>query len=88
MRRLAMYESHSVNQTMFFAGSEDVRRIFRGLDDRALAAVLSLRPTVPQLEEAASRAGGASDIFANIRPSRGVVEAIVEIVGPEDDELG
>jgi hypothetical protein len=82
-----MHKSHSVKQTTLFAGSEDVRRNFRHLDDRAVAAVLSLQPTVPQLEEAAARASGASDIFANIRPARGVVEAIVEIVGPEDEEF-
>jgi hypothetical protein len=82
-----MHHSHSVKQTTLFAGREDVTRIFRHLDDHAVSAVLALKPTVPQLQEAAARAAGASDIFADIRPARGVVESIVEIVEPEEDEF-
>ena len=36
--------------------------------DRAKSATASALPTVAQLEEAATRSAGASDIFADIRP--------------------
>ena len=68
------------------AGSDDIRRLFRHIDDHTVAAVLALKPTVAQLEEAAARASGAGDIFAGLGPEHGVVARIIELVG-ELDEL-
>jgi hypothetical protein len=48
--------------------------------------VLALKPTVAQLEEAATRIDGGSDIFADIRPVKGVIVAIIDLVGLEDEE--
>lgn len=75
---------YSAMQSVNFVGGDDVRRIFRHLDDHAVASVLELNPTAAQLKEAAARLGGASDIFADIRPGKGVVEAIVELASPDE----
>jgi hypothetical protein len=82
-----MLEAHSAKQTTNYAGSDDIRRVFRHIDDHTVAAVLAFRPTVPQLEEAAARAAGAGDVFAAIRPAKGVVEGIVGLVAPGEDEF-
>ncbi len=82
-----MNKSQSAKEILNIAGSDDVRRLFPHLDDHAVAAVLALKPTVAQLEEAATRNAGGSDIFADIRPERGVVEAIMDLLRQEEDEL-
>jgi hypothetical protein len=76
---------YSAMQSMNFVGGDDVRRVFRHLNDHAVASVLELKPTAAQLKEAAARLGGASDIFKDIRPGKGVVEAIVELAGADED---
>jgi hypothetical protein len=70
-----------------FATREDIIRLFRHLDDHAVAAVLALHPTIAQLEEAETRTTGAQDIFADLRPAEGVVAEIIELVGMEEDEF-
>ncbi len=82
-----MDKSHSAEEAAHLATSEDIRRLFRHLDDHAVAAVLALKPTVAQLEEASARTAGAGEVFADIRPARGIVEDIIELAGMEDDEF-
>ncbi|HZV20831.1 MAG TPA: hypothetical protein VE986_04720 [Hyphomicrobiales bacterium] len=67
------------------AGSEDVKRLFRNIDDHTAASILALRPTLAQLEEAATRAAGAGDVFGGIRPAEGVVSEILELVSSEEE---
>ncbi len=61
---------------------------FQPLDDHTVASVLALKPTLAEVEEAAASSAGAGDVFTGGRPSRGIVEAIVELVGMEDEEFG
>jgi flagellar motor component MotA len=70
-----------------FAVSADIRRLFRDIDDHAVAAILALKPTVAQLEEAAARTAGAGEFFADVRPATGIVAEIIELVGMEEDEF-
>ena len=81
-----MDKSHPANQGARLAGSEDIRRLFRHIDDHTVAAVLALKPTMPQLEEAVARASGAGDMFAALGPEHGVVASILELT-KELDEL-
>ncbi len=53
-----MDKSQPAKQGVHLAGSEDVRRLFRHIDDHTIAAVLALKPTIAQLEEAVARASG------------------------------
>ncbi len=69
------------------ASSDDVRRLFGHLDDHTIASVLALKPTLAQLEEAAARSAGAGDIFGDIRPAKGVVEEILDLVGMADEDF-
>jgi len=59
-----------------------VRRLFRHLDDRTVASVQALKPTV-----AATRSAGESDIFAHVRPEKGVARALIELLGMDDEEF-
>jgi len=81
-----MDELHSAKQAPHLASSEDIRRLFRHLDDHAVAAILALKPTIAQLEEAAARIAGEGEIFADVRPARGAVEDIVDLVCAEEEE--
>ena len=80
-----MEKAVSSKAKLSLASSDDVRRLFRGLDDHGVASVLALKPTVAQLEEAATRSAGAGDVFADVRPEKGIVEAIIDLVGMEDE---
>ncbi len=83
-----MGNSQSAKASLNLAGSEDIRRIFCHLDDHTAASILALTPTVAQLEEAATRSiGRGSDIFADLRPEKGVVQAIIDLLGMENEEL-
>ncbi len=81
-----MDKSHPANQGAHLAASEDIRRLFRHIDDHTVAAILALKPTMAQLEEAVARAGGAGDMFAELGPEHGVVARILELT-KELDEL-
>ncbi len=82
-----MEKTVSSKTNLNLGSSEDVRRLFRGLDDHAVASILALKPTVAQLEEAATRSAGASDVLADVRPEKGIVEAIIDLAGIEDEEF-
>ncbi|MGO8953739.1 MAG: hypothetical protein ACLPWS_11965 [Rhodomicrobium sp.] len=81
-----MEKSHPSKQSAHFAGSEDVRRLYRHIDDHTVAAILALKPTIAELEEAAARASGAGDMFAALGPEHGVVARILDLTS-ELDEL-
>jgi hypothetical protein len=74
-----MDKSHPANEGGRLAGSEDVRRLFRHIDDHTVAAVLALKPTMAQLEEAVARGSGAGDMFAALGPEHGTVAQILEL---------
>ncbi len=81
-----MDKSHLADQGPHLAGSEDIRRLFRHIDDHTVVAVLALKPTMAQLEEAVARASGAGDVFAELGPEHGTVARIIELT-KELDEL-
>jgi len=81
-----MDKTQTAAQSARLAGSEDIRRLFRHIDDHTVAAILALRPTMAQLEEAVARASGAGDIFADRGPEHGVVARILDLT-KELDEL-
>ena len=81
-----MDKSQPAKQGAHLAGSEDVRRLFRHIDDHTVSAVLALKPTIAQLEEAVARASGAGDMFAELGPEHGVVARIIDLTR-ELDEL-
>lgn len=68
------------------AGSAEVKELFGDIDDHTVAAILALKPTLAQLEEASLRALGAGDAFADVREEKGVVAKIAELVAANEFE--
>jgi hypothetical protein len=81
-----MEKGRQDGQGFRLAGSEDIRRLFRHIDDHTVSAILALKPTMAQLEEAVARGSGAGDIFAGRGPEHGVVARILDLT-KELDEL-
>jgi len=66
---------------------EDLHRILGELDDVKATAILDLKPSVAELEEAALWATGAGEPLGKEgRPLAGVVAEIVEILAPEEED--
>ena len=72
----------SGEERKILATSDNVRRLFRHLDDHTVASVQALKPTA-----AVTRSAGGSDIFAHVRPEKGVAEALIELAGMDDEEF-
>jgi hypothetical protein len=65
---------------------EDVHRILGELDDSKATAILALKPSIAELEQAALWAAGAGEpLGAEGHPLAGVVGQIVEILAPEEE---
>jgi hypothetical protein len=70
------------------ATSEDVKGILGELDESALLAIIDLRPTIGELEEARMWLSGDPDIFEPGVPLKGIAAEIVAILQSQepDDE--
>jgi hypothetical protein len=69
------------------ATSEDVRRILRDPDERKIIEILSLKPTVAELEQAAMWSGGEGDVLGKMgRQLTGRAAQIFEILSADHDE--
>ncbi len=69
------------------ANVDDVRRIVGELDDAKAVAILALRPTITELEQAALWAVGSGDVLAKQgQPLTGVAAAIFDLLTADEDE--
>lgn len=68
------------------ASGEDVKRILGNLDDAKLLAILALRPTIVDVEEASLWLAGDADIFGAGQPLKLVPGDIVAIVTSDEEE--
>ena len=78
--RIGAETDKSGEERKILATSGNVRRLFRHLDHRP--SVQALKPTV-----AVTRSAGESDIFAHVRPEKGVARALIELLGMDDEEF-
>jgi inosine/xanthosine triphosphate pyrophosphatase family protein len=71
------------------ASRSDLQHILGEVDDRTAVAILALRPTVAQLEEAQVWLSGAGDVLGKEhRPLDGVVAQIYDMLFiAEEDEV-
>jgi hypothetical protein len=70
-----------------FAGRDDIRRLFGALDVQDVLAILTLAPTVAELEEAQTWLEGLGDVVARRdRPQSAKIAAILDIL-EEDVEI-
>lgn len=68
------------------ATHDDVRAVFGAIDDETLAAILDLRPTVADLEEASVWLSGDADIFGPGRPLKEVAGRIVALLTADEED--
>jgi hypothetical protein len=68
------------------ASSADIKGILGALDESALLEILSLRPTIRDVEEAAMWLSGDRDIFGAGEPLKDVVAEIVAVLAPNTEE--
>ena len=68
------------------ASTDDVKRIIGDLDDAKLLDIMTLRPTVLDLEGASMCLAGDTDVFGAGQPLQGVVGDIVAILTTDEEE--
>lgn len=68
------------------ASTDDVKRILGDLDDAKLLDIMTLRPTILEVEEASMWLAGDTDVFGAGQPLQGVVSDIVAILTADEEE--
>jgi hypothetical protein len=70
------------------ASSSEIRAVLGALDEATLLEIVALRPTIRDLEEAATWLSGDRDIFGAGEPLRDVAAEIVAVLttNEEDEE--
>ena len=68
------------------ASTADIRAVLGALNENDLLEIASLRPTVRDLEEAATWLSGDQDVFGAGEPLKGVVAEIVTVLTPDDED--
>jgi hypothetical protein len=68
------------------ASGDDVKRIFGNLDDAKLLAIMALRPTIVDVQEASLWLAGDADIFGAGQPLKLVAGDIVAIITSDEEE--
>ncbi len=68
------------------ATSEDVQDVLGKLDDNTLLAIIDLRPTISELEEAQMWLSGDQDVFEPGVPLKGVAAEIVTILQSQEQD--
>ena len=68
------------------ATSDDVRGILGELDTDKLISIMSLKPTVAEVERASLWLAGDTDIFGAGEPIKGTASDIVSILTADEEE--
>jgi hypothetical protein len=69
-----------------FATTEDVARILGDLDPTKMLPIMSLRPTIADIEEASMWLGGDRDVFGPGQPLKGIASQIITILTADQEE--
>jgi len=64
----------------------DIRAVLGPLNENDLLEIASLRPTIGDLEEAATWLSGDRDVFGPGEPLKGVAAEIVAVLAPDDED--
>lgn len=81
--------AHSPNETerpRAMATLKDVNDVFGDVDDAKMLAIIALRPTVADLEEASMWLSGDTDVFGAGQPLKDVASQIVTLLTEDEDE--
>jgi hypothetical protein len=68
------------------ATNADIKDILGSINSDKLLAILALRPTIAEVEEAAMWLSGDADVFGANEPIKGNVSHIVTILTAEEEE--
>jgi len=68
------------------ATNEDITNILGQLDPAQLLAIMALRPTVADVEQASVWLAGDADVFGAGEPVKGVASEIVTILTEDEEE--
>lgn len=68
------------------ATRKDIETVFGSLDEDTLLAILDLRPTVAELDEANLWLSGDRDVFGAEPPLKGVPSEIVTLLTAEEED--
>ncbi len=68
------------------ASTRDIKAILGALDENDLLEIAALRPTIRDVEEAATWLSGDRDIFGAGEPLRGIVAEIVAVLTPNEED--
>lgn len=69
-----------------FATDTNVKSVFGDIDPAQMLAILALRPTISDIEQASLWLGGDSDVFGAGEPIKGVASNIVTILTENEEE--
>lgn len=67
------------------ASSGDIKAILGALDEGTLLEIMTLRPSIRDLEQAAAWLGGDRDVFGPGEPVKGVAGEIVTILTSDEE---
>jgi hypothetical protein len=65
---------------------DDIKGILGDIDPATMLAILSLRPTIANIEEASVWLEGDADVFGAGEPAKGVVSDIITILTEDEEE--
>jgi hypothetical protein len=69
-----------------FATHDDVQGILGNIDPEQMLAIMSLQPTIADIEEASVWLAGDADVFSAGEPIKGVASDIVTVLTENEDE--
>jgi hypothetical protein len=78
--------SNQPTQVSDLASTGEIRTILGALDESNVLEIAALRPTVRDLEEAATWLSGDRDIFGAGEPLRETAADIVAVLTPDDED--
>ena len=68
------------------ASTGEIRAILGALDESDVLEIAALRPTVRDVEEAATWLSGDRDIFGAGEPLKGIAAEIVAVLTPDEED--
>lgn len=78
--------SETSTQFSDLASTGEIRAILGALDESDVLEIAALRPTIRDVEEAATWLSGDRDIFGAGEPLRGIVAEIVAVLTPNEED--
>jgi len=68
------------------ASAHDIKSVLGDIDEARMLAILALRPTIVDLEEASLWLAGDADVYGARAPLKGVASQIVTLLTAEEEE--